>query len=89
MVSSPKRASPTSRWVSMSAVSMDEASSDQEISTGGTGTGVQTIVKDVIKEMTVVSALVVREGGGVSNVACRCCFWRNAGVVFFTKAWPR
>lgn len=30
------------------------SSADQEISTGGTGTGVQTIVKEVIKEMTVV-----------------------------------
>lgn len=64
-VPSQTRAAPTSRWVSMSAISMDGAS-DQEVSTGGTGTGVQTIVKDVIKEMTVVSAL--GGGGGCGSV---------------------
>lgn len=43
----PPRVRPASRWLRMS-------SSDQEVSTGGTGTGVQTIVKEVVKELTVV-----------------------------------
>ena len=58
----PPRVRPVSRWLRMS-------SSDQEVSTGGTGTGVQTIIKEVIKEMTVVrnacgGFFIVGGGGG-------------------------
>lgn len=56
----PRRVVSTSRWAMSASVSMsDGGDGEGQFSTGGTGTGVQTIVKERIKEITVVCRVCV------------------------------